>query len=63
MNIVMTRSGDIVMAINNKPVKEMKDLLSEIGYEVGKTLKFQILRKGQGELSITLKSASEQRRF
>lgn len=42
------RSGDVIQAINDKPVQEVKDVLNAIGAETGRTIKFTIQRNQQG---------------
>mmetsp|Transcript_11629 Transcript_11629/g.16004 ORF Transcript_11629/g.16004 Transcript_11629/m.16004 type:complete len:213 (+) Transcript_11629:2-640(+) len=53
------QSGDIIMEVNGKEVKSMRDVLEVIGLEVGKTIQFKVKRHSVGEITLTLTTAPE----
>jgi S1-C subfamily serine protease len=57
------RLGDIIVAIDGKPVKSSKDVMDSIqGHKVGDTLTLTILRRGQRQdVSVTLATISRAR--
>lgn len=54
----ITYSGDVVLNINGKEVKSVKDVLNEIGLEVGKNIDLTIRRNGD-HLKLTFTTAPE----
>lgn len=51
-------SGDVVLNINGKEVKSVKDVLNEIGLEVGKSLDITVRRR-EDVLKLTFTTAPE----
>lgn len=51
-------SGDIIAEVNGKPVLGVKDVLTAIGLEVGKSVELKIQRN-QDMLTMTLTTAPE----
>ncbi len=59
-NLSFAVGGDIILAINNKNVAKMEDLIKEINrYQIGDTLKIKLWREGKLlETSVVLESAT-----
>jgi S1-C subfamily serine protease len=51
-------SGDIILGVNDKDVHSVRDVLDEIGLEVGKQLDLRVMRSDQ-ERYVTLITAPE----
>lgn len=56
--LVNTDRGDVVLNINGKEVSNVKDVLNEIGLEVGKTIDLTVRRNGD-HLKLTFTTAPE----
>ena len=52
-------SGDIILNIEGKEVKGVRDVLDAIGLEIGRSIQLKVLRPGKGEFIIYVISAAE----
>jgi S1-C subfamily serine protease len=47
--IILYYSGDVVIEVNNKQVNTVRDVLDEIGLEVGKRIEITVKRNGSNQ--------------
>ena len=50
---VLYRSGDVIVEVDGKHVKGVRDVLDAIGFDIGRTISFVVLRPNRGEVSVT----------